>query len=136
MIHQFFMGDRGPLHDHPATSWGQILETGYYERLCLGLINGVTHGEYDADRKPGDWSMRPGSNYSHDDPDSFHKVKLRDTKDAGSIFTFFVMEKRNPFSWGFRGNNGDFIHFTKMNESENIEEVQKSHNDYPYGWYV
>src|SRR5687767_1642634 len=29
MLHRFFLGDKGPLHDHPASSWGTILQTGY-----------------------------------------------------------------------------------------------------------
>lgn len=137
MIHQFFLGDKGPLHDHPAASWGCILRVGYYERLCQGIDgNGITYGEYNADRKPGDWSYRPASNSLHDDFESFHKVKLRNPKaDAGQVITFFVMEKRNTNSWGFRGNDGNFIPFAEMNKVENTEKVQSSPDDFGMGWF-
>lgn len=137
MIHQFFLGDKGPLHDHPAASWGQILRVGYYERLCKGIDeNGVTYGEYNADRCEGDWSYRPASNETHDDPESFHKVKLRNPRrDAGNVITFFVMEKRNDYSWGFRANDGQFVNFQEMNKAENTDKVQSSPNDFTYGWF-
>jgi hypothetical protein len=137
MIHQFFLGDKGPLHDHPAASWGRILRVGYYERLCQGLDeNGITYGEYNADRKPGEWSYRPASNENHDDFESFHKVKLRNPKaDAGNVITFFVMEKRNANSWGFRANDGKFVPFAEMNKAENTEKVQSSPDDFGYGWF-
>ena len=34
MIHRFYLGDKGPLRDHPATTFGGMLETACYERLC------------------------------------------------------------------------------------------------------
>lgn len=135
MIHQFFLGDKGPLHDHPAASWGRILETGYYERLCTGIVNGLTIGEYNVDRRPGDWSYRPASTPNHDNFEGFHKVKLRRPEDAGSVITFFVMEKRNQNSWGFRNNDGQFVPFDAMNKSEKVDKVQSSPDDFGYGWF-
>lgn len=134
MIHQFFLGDKGPLHDHPADSWGCILETGYYERLCESIINGVTYNEYEVDRKPGDWSYRPGSVENHDFASGFHKVKLRKPEDAGTVWTFFVMEKRNPYSWGFRDNDGSFVPFQEMYKKEGTDKVEVAANDFGYGW--
>jgi hypothetical protein len=136
MIHQFFLGDKGPLHDHPADSWGRILKTGYHERLCTSIVNGRTEGEYKADRRPGDWSYRPGSNKEHDNFEGFHKVKLRDpAKDAGNVFTFFVMEKRNPYSWGFRDNGGFFVPYLDMSKKEKTDSMQSEAHDYDYGWF-
>jgi len=136
MIHQFFLGDKGPLHDHPADSWGQILRVGYNERLCREIVNGRTEGEYEVNRMPGDWSYRPASNENHDDFQGFHKVKLRNpVEDAGKVITFFVMEKRNTNSWGFRANDGVFVPFDQMNKSEKTEKVQSSPDDFGYGWF-
>ncbi len=136
MIHQFFLGDKGPLHDHPADSWGRILETGYYERLCTHLDEkGITQGEYEVNRLPGDWSYRPGSNKSHDNFEGFHKVKLRQPEDAGSVWTLFVMEKRNPNSWGFRDNDGSFVPFQDMYKREHTDKVEVSADQYEYGWF-
>ena len=135
MIHRFYLGDKGPLHDHPATTFGWILETGYYERLCKWIDNlGITRDEYTADRKPGDFGYRPGSSINHDNYRSFHKVKLRRPEDAGHVWTLFVMCKRNPFSWGFRGNNGVFIPFAEQNKSEGVEAMQSQHDNYK-GWF-
>lgn len=136
MIHQFFLGDKGPLHDHPAASWGCILATGYYERLCTSISpNGRTEGEYEVDREPGDWSYRPASSVNHDDFRAFHKVKLRRPEDSGNVFTFFVMEKRNENSWGFRDNDGKFVPFDQMNKNEKVDMVQSSPDDFGYGWF-
>lgn len=146
MIHQFFLGDKGPLHDHPADSWGRILDVGYYERLCTSITatgkfleDGTplmrTEGEYEVDRKPGDWSYRPGSVAGHDNFDGFHKVKLRKPEDAGKVWTFFVMEKRNENSWGFRDNDGKFVPFDQMNKQENVDSMQSSPDQYGYGWF-
>ena len=135
MIHQFFLGDKGPLHDHPADSWGCILDVGYNERLCTSIVNGRTEGEYEVSRNPGDWSYRPGSVGNHDNFEGFHKVKLRKPEDGGKIFTFFVMEKRNEHSWGFRDNDGKFVPFNQMNKQENVDSMQSSHDQYGYGWF-
>ena len=136
MIHQFFLGDKGPLHDHPAASWGQILKVGYHERLCAYIGNdGRTEGEYVVDRKPGDWSYRPGSNKNHDNFKGFHKVKLRKPEDAGLVKTLFIMEKRNENSWGFRANDGQFVPFDEMNRLENTDSMQSSPDQYEYGWF-
>ncbi len=136
MIHQFFLGDKGPLHDHPAESWGQILKTGYNERLCTHIgDDGKTWGEYEIPRKPGDWSHRPASYPAHDDYNSFHKVKLFKPEDGGNVFTFFVMEKRNTNSWGFRDNDGRFVPFDQMNKQEKVDSVQSSPDQYGYGWF-
>lgn len=136
MIHQFFLGDKGPLHDHPADSWGRILDIGYRERLAKEIVNGRTEGEYELDRKPGDWSYRPGSNPLHDNVDGFHKVKLRDpVKDAGHVFTFFVMEKRNPNSWGFRDNDGSFVPYQDMYKRENTASLEVAADQFEYGWF-
>ena len=145
MIHQFFLGDKGPLHDHPSDSWGRILETGYYERLCKWMdFKGydeyknpiaTTEGEHEVDRKPGDWSYRPGSTALHVNFEGFHKVKLRTPDDAGKVWTFFVMEKRNENSWGFRDNNGHFVPFDQMNKQENVNSMQSSPDQYGYGWF-
>lgn len=136
MIHQFFLGDKGPLHDHPADSWGCILDTGYFERLCTSISPfGRTEGEYDADRKPGDWSYRPGSVGNHDNFEGFHKVKLRNPLDSGNVWTFFVMEKRNPYSWGFRDNDGAFVPFQDMYRKEGTDKVEVSAEQFGYGWF-
>lgn len=136
MIHQFFLGDKGPLHDHPAASWGCILRVGYNERLCTHIDeNGKTQGEYEVSREPGDWSYRPASNKEHDDFESFHKVKLRQKEDGGQIFTFFVMEKRNDHSWGFRDNSGSFTHYLKMNKQEATDKLQSEATNYGMGWF-
>lgn len=137
MIHQFFLGDKGPLHDHPAASWGEILQRGYFERLCTGIdAKGMTVGEYDVWRKPGDISYRPGSLSTHDNFDGFHKVKLSNpVKDAGEVITLFGMEQRNRHSWGFRDNDGVFRYFDEMNKLEKTEKVQSSPDDYNYGWF-
>jgi hypothetical protein len=135
MIHQFFLGDKGPLHDHPAASWGCILRVGYMERLCTHIENGRTEGEYQVNRTPGQWSARPASNEEHDNFDAFHKVKLRDPMDAGSVITFFVMEKRNKNSWGFRDNDGSFVPFERMNKNEKVDTVQSLPDNYEYGWF-
>lgn len=135
MIHQFFLGDKGPLHDHPAASWGCILAVGYHERLCKSIVNGRTEGEYEVSRNPGDWSYRPGSVGTHDNFESFHKVKLRKPEDGGNIFTFFVMEKRNENSWGFRDNDGKFVPFDQMNKQEKTDSMQSSPDQYGYGWF-
>jgi hypothetical protein len=135
MIHQFFLGDKGPLHDHPADSWGRILCTGYYERLCKSIVNGRTEGEYEVDRKPGDWSYRPGSVANHDNFDGYHKVKLRKPEDAGKVWTFFVMEKRNPYSWGFRDNDGSYVPFQDMYKREGTDKVEVAADNYEYSWF-
>lgn len=135
MIHRFFLGDKGSLHDHPAASWGMILHTGYLERLCTHIENGVTMGEYNVDRKPGDWSFRPASVENHDNYEGFHKVKLRSPADAGEIYTLFIMEKRNNYSWGFRSNEGAYIPFDQMNKLEATDKVQSSPDQYGYGWF-
>lgn len=135
MIHRFFLGDKGPLHDHPADSWGRILKTGYYERLCTSIVNGRTEGEYNQDRRPGDWSYRPGSTPNHDNYEGFHKVKLRKPEDAGNIYTFFVMEKRNAYSWGFRENDGSFVPYKDMVEREQTVSLQSEADQYSMGWF-
>jgi hypothetical protein len=136
MIHQFFLGDKGPLHDHPADSWGSILSVGYNERLCTSIApSGRTEGEYEVSRNPGDWSYRPASTVNHDNFEGFHKVKLRNPSDGGKIFTFFVMEKRNENSWGFRDNDGHFVPFDQMNKNEKVDSVQSSPDQYGYGWF-
>lgn len=137
MIHQFFLGDKGPLHDHPAASWGCILRVGYNERLCTHIdAAGKTQGEYEISRNPGDWSYRPASNANHDDFEGFHKVKLRDPKnDAGKVFTLFIMEKRNDNSWGFRDNSGRFVHYSDMNKQESTDKLQSEATNYGMGWF-
>jgi hypothetical protein len=135
MIHRFYLGDRGPLHDRPAFTFGWILQTGYYERLCKYIdANGVTQGEYDADRKEGDFGYRPASNKRHDNYRAFHKVKLRSNSDSGNVYTLFVFCKRNAFSWGFRGNDGNFIPFENFNKQEGVESMQTDHSKYK-GWF-
>ncbi len=135
MIHQFFLGDKGPLHDHPADSWGSILDVGYNERLCTSIVNGRTEGEYEVSRNPGDWSYRPGSVANHDNFEGYHKVKLRKPEDAGKVWTFFVMEKRNPNSWGFRDNDGQFVPYQEMYKKEGTDKVEMSAQDFEYGWF-
>ncbi len=137
MIHQFFMGDKGPLHDHPADSWGSILSVGYNERLCTHIDSaGITQGEYEISRLPRDWSYRPASNEDHSDFNSFHKVKLRDpASDAGKVKTLFIMEKRNNNSWGFRENDGKFTPYQEMNKKEKTDAIQSEADNYSYGWF-
>ena len=135
MIHRFYLGDKGSLHDHPATTFGWILQTGYYERLCTHIDgNGVTQGEYNADRRAGNFGYRPGSSASHDNPRSFHKVKLRSPADAGNVWTLFCMSKRNPFSWGFRGNDGNFVPYEENDKKEGVADMQSQHDSYK-GWF-
>lgn len=135
MIHRFYLGDRGPLHDHPATTFGWILQTGYYERLCKYIDEkGVTQGEYKVYRKAGDFGYRPGSSANHDNYKSFHKVKLRSPEDGGNVYTLFCMCKRNPFSWGFRGNDGNFVPYEENDKKEGVANMQSQHDSYK-GWF-
>ena len=135
MIHRFYLGDRGPLHNHPASTFGWILETGYYERLCTSIDeSGVTQGEYAADHRPGHFGYRPGSNEDHSDFRSYHKVKLRSPNDAGNVWTLFCMCKLNPYSWGFRGNDGVFVPFAENDKKEGVVDMQSQHDKYK-GWF-
>ena len=135
MIHRFYLGDKGSLHNHPAFTFGRILETGYYERLCTYIDSmGVTQGEYNVNRVPGNFSYRPGSTANHDDYRGFHKVKLRSPEDAGKVYTLFGMGKRNPFSWGFRSNDGNFIPFAENDKREGVAEKQTQNDEYK-GWF-
>ena len=40
MVHQFYRGDTGDIHNHPTYSFGRILIGGYYEWLCDKIVNG------------------------------------------------------------------------------------------------
>lgn len=135
MIHRFFLGDKGPLHDHPALTFGWILETGYYEKLCTHIdSNGVTQGEYKADRRPGNFGWRPGSTMWHSNPKSFHKVILRPGTTPGSVWTLFGFCRRNNFSWGFRDNDGTFRFYDEQNKLEGTANMQTEHTLYK-GWF-
>jgi len=86
MIHRFFDGDIGPLHDHPWDSFNIILRTGYIEETLNGKFR----------RKPGYIGGRTAK--------GFHKVHLIPNTN-GKVWTLFVTLKRKK-TWGFLTKNG------------------------------
>jgi len=103
MLHQFFMGDEGGLHDHPWFSFGRILAKGYREHVCESIVDGKPIGVHQVERRPGDWSWRPAGILSRDEARGFHRVELR-PGESGQVWTLFVTGPRKV-TWGFLNGN-------------------------------
>lgn len=103
MLHQFFMGDEGGLHDHPWFSFGRILAKGYREHVCESIVDGKPVGVHQVERLPGDWSWRPAGILSRDEARGFHRVELR-PGESGQVWTLFVTGPRKV-TWGFLNGN-------------------------------
>lgn len=103
MLHQFFMGDEGGLHDHPWFSFGRILAKGYREHVCESIVDGKPVGVHQVERHPGDWSWRPAGILSRDEARGFHRVELR-PGESGQVWTLFVTGPRKV-TWGFLNGN-------------------------------
>lgn len=104
MLHQFFLGDSGYLHNHPWWAVSRILKTGYTE-MTADTYEDAQSGNWRAtERYAGDWSALPfGKNIR-----SFHKVVLRPGT-AGDVWTFFgtgprLFHQSSP--WGFLEDTG------------------------------
>jgi len=101
MLHQFFMGDVGPLHDHPWWSAGIILQNGYLEHV-------IERGHGRAYRRlPGHIGHRGGK--------VLHKVELMPGAE-GKVWTLFITGKRYR-KWGFQTETG-WISFQDMFEQD------------------
>lgn len=130
MLHQFFMGDDGGLHDHPWFSFGRILACGYRERLCRAIVAGKPVGEHVVERRPGDWSRRPAGTAKRDSARGFHKVELR-PGEAGKVWTLFITGRRQT-SWGFL-DSGRWTPFGEYFKRDGTAAVQASPDQYQ-GW--
>ena len=132
LMHKFFRGDVGPLHDHPNSSFGWILRGGYWETLCQGLRSGIPHNTYWVWREPGLFKVghRPAGNFDHSDYRAYHKVSLNDSDiDTGHVVTLFITGKRTSHSWGFATDRG-YVHFVEHSKNERVMHMQVAHTDY------
>jgi len=111
MIHQFFMSDAQDVHDHPWTSFGRILKTGYLE-----VIGDNDHA---IQRNAGDWSWRGAK--------SLHRVYLKPGTE-GKVWTLFGTLKRVR-KWGFIVNK-QWIPFDEYFKSNGTFEVQSAPENY------
>jgi hypothetical protein len=89
MLHNFHLGDRPDLHDHPWASGGVILAEGYREHTEKGV----------AEKRAGSWGFR-GSK-------AFHWVELREGTE-GKVWSLFFTLKRVR-EWGFLVD-GEWMH--------------------------
>ena len=105
MLHQFFMGDEGGLHDHPWFSFGRILAKGYREHLCEKVENGAPVGEFVVERRPGE---------------------------EGQVWTLFVTGPRKTV-WGFLSENG-WIPFSEYFKKDGTSAKQATPDQYR-GWF-
>lgn len=115
MLHQFFMSDRGDLHDHPWDSCGIILAGGYFEHVGIKSkhTGKVTHS-VKMWRGPGYFGSRKA--------DDFHKVELPN-ECIGKTWTLFITGKRNK-QWGFLTSKGylNFMDMFKLDGTANLQE--------------
>jgi hypothetical protein len=130
MLHQFFMGDEGGLHDHPWFSFGRILAKGYREHLCEKVENGAPVGEFVVERRPGDWGWRPAGISTRDNSRGFHRVELRPGEE-GQVWTLFVTGPRKTV-WGFLSENG-WIPFSEYFKKDGTSAKQATPDQYR-GW--
>jgi hypothetical protein len=135
MIHQFFLGDEGAVHDHPFPSIGMILATGYIEHIRRPWLAGKIMMEK-VQRKPGDISWRPAANEKHDLASSFHKVELMPNTE-GKVWTLFCTGPRvkgDAAKWGFAEPAG-FVPFTAAFKKDGTEGKQSSADQWGYGFF-
>jgi hypothetical protein len=119
MIHQFFMSDRGSLHNHPWASGGKILSGGYYEWVPHHMDSDKPVGMVRYWRNPGHIGYR-GKN-------SWHKVELAEGS-AGNVYTLFATGPRVQ-SWGFFTKNG-FMNFRDMFRLDGTDKIQDDQSDF------
>lgn len=133
MLHQFFLGDDGPVHDHPFASCGWIIATGYNE-LIRRPWPGNTIIMETIRRWPGQFSWRPRASKNHNLASSFHKVELIPGTE-GKVHTLFITGPRNEGStWGFATPNG-FVSFADMFHKDGTEQKQTSPAQWGYGFF-
>ena len=135
MLHQFFLGDEGPVHDHPFPSWGAIIATGYIEHICK-LMRGPGQAlvVVQETRKPGDWSSRPAASADHSLATSFHKVELLPGT-SGKVHTLFVTGPRTDYSWGFADPQKGFVDYRVQFSKDGTGKAQSAPNQWGYGLF-
>lgn len=138
MIHQFYRGDTGDLHNHPTYSFGRILIGGYYEWLCDQLVYGYSPiGLRAVWRQAGffQWTSRPASDKKHINAQSYHKVQLPAYAiGKGIIYTLFIMGKRNSNRWSF-WQNGNPIDFEEKFSQDGTLNLHSSPEKWGMGWF-
>lgn len=112
MLHNFHLGDRPDLHDHPWASGGVILAEGYIEHTESGAT----------EKRAGDWGFR-GSR-------DFHWVELRPNTE-GKVWTLFFTTRRVR-EWGFLVNN-TWVHFEEYFRRNGTLSAQSKPEVYK-GW--
>ena len=135
MLHQFFLGDEGSVHDHPFPSCGMILATGYIEHIRRPWT-GNNFPVEQIRRKAGDISWRPAANAKHDLASSFHKVELLPGT-SGKVWTLFCTGRRvtgEAAKWGFANPEG-FVPFSESFKKDGTEAMQSSPNQWGYGFF-
>ena len=105
------MSDAQDVHDHPWTSFGRILKTGYLE-----VIGDNDHA---IQRNAGDWSWRGAK--------SLHRVYLKPGTE-GKVWTLFGTLKRVR-KWGFIVNK-QWVPFDEYFKSNGTFEVQSAPENY------
>ena len=103
MLHQFFLGDRGPLHNHPWPNSSLVLKTGYWEWMRDGKKYWRSEG----------YSGNRGAT-------TYHKVEL-EPGTAGNVWTLFTTGKRVR-KWDFLDNNVP-IPFDEFLKKEGVENI-------------
>ena len=131
MLHQFFMGDEGGLHDHPWFSFGRILACGYREHLCDAVVDGRPVNEHIVERRPGDWGWRPAGCATRDRAKGFHKVELREGE-AGKVWTLFITGPRQTV-WGFL-DGSRWVSFSDYFKKDGTASKQATPDQYR-GWF-
>jgi len=114
MIHRFWDGDEGPLHDHPWNNFSVILKRGYVEETPNGKFR----------RKPGYVGFRKA--------EMRHKVHINPNY-SGEIWTLFVTFRRRRI-WGFHAPNG-WISFQDYHNQFHSDEPQSSPGEYSTGLF-
>ena len=111
MLPQLFMSDAIDVHDHPWTSFGCILKTGYLEW--------IGDNEKCVYRIQGDWTCRKAT--------AFHRVQLISGTE-GNVWTLFGTLKRTR-NWGFLVNK-QWVPFDEYFKSTGTYEVQSFPGEY------
>lgn len=103
MIHNFHMGDFGPLHDHPWDNRSYVLEFGYNELMFENGKDGKIIKRF---RGPGYRGFRKA--------EEAHSVELIPGSE-GKVWTLFSTAKRRR-KWAFHTDNGliDAIEYMKQ----------------------